>query len=161
MKPTLTHRYLFSKEEIIAALFDVKPTCDYPEIRIDGDEVVIEFVNPKHVEQQLTTPEDDTFPGDQPSKTDDEDERLSPLEYSQKVEQQQRKPAGENEREALDLCGQKIFQTFLEVKTEEAAQRVLLERCHAKSLSELDTVKSWRANFRDVVAEFDMWMRGD
>lgn len=153
MKPTPVHRYLFSKDEIIAALFDVKPSCDYPEIRIDGDEVVIEFVNPKGVEHLLDTPEDDGgFPGDQPSKMDDSDTQRQPEE---------KRTVGDNEREAIDLCNNKAFQTFLEVKTPEAAQRVLLDRTHAKHLGELDTVKSWKANFRDVVAEFDMWMRGD
>lgn len=161
MKPIPVNRYLFSKEEVVAALFDNAPPCEYRDIRVEGDEVVIEFVNPKFVDDvpvKEDVPEDQ-FPGDRQRQDTAADEHLSPLEYAQQ-QQAKRAPAGENEREANGLCASKAFQTFLEVKTEEAARRILLERTHAKAFSEFDTVKSWKANFRDVVAEYDMWMRG-
>lgn len=146
MKPIPVHRYLFSKEEVVAALFDNALPCEYRDVRVEGDEVIVEFVNPKIIDDVPAKPRDPDidFPGDQPA---------APAET-------RRSPAGDNEREADGLCASKAFQTFLEVKTEEAARRVLLDRTRAKVFAELDTVKSWKANFRDVVAEYEMWMRG-
>ena len=147
MKPTPVQRYLFSKEEVIAALFDVTIPCEFKDVRIDGDEVVVEFVNPRVVDQPQPQG------GDQDQAEQPPERPIAP--------EQSRSRAGENEYEAISLCETQGFRTFLEVKTAEAAQRILLERCHAKIFSEFDTVKTWKANFRDVVAEYEVWLRGD
>lgn len=147
MKPTPVDRYVFSQDEVIAALFPSGIPCDSKEIRIVDDEVVIDFVSPRARDPQEVSeaPADDGFPGDI---------------QSAEPEQPPERPHGANEQEATALCAKKAFQTFLEVKTEEAARRILLDRTHAKHFQEFDTVKSWKVNFREIVGEFEAWMMG-
>jgi len=156
MKPTPVHRFYFSQEEVIASLFPSGIPSKAIEMRVDGDELVVDFVNPAIVHQepsaepsiQLGVDDDDGFPGDSPPAGDRKDEDRPPAKV------------GPNEIEARDLCSQRGFQTFLEVRTEEAALKVLLDRCKALDLRSLDTEKYKKAAFRDVVAEYELWLRG-
>ena len=164
MRPTPVHRFYFSQDEVIAALFPSGIPSKARELRMDGDELIVDFVDPAIAsvettsdgvwENRFTTkaevykelqddlPGDRTLPGNAERRQDD------------------RRKIGDNELEADALCGQRMFQTFLEVKTEEAARRIVLERTRARDFGELDTVKSWKANFRDLVGEFEAWKMG-
>lgn len=157
MKPTPVHRFYFSQDEVIAALFPSGIPSKARELRIDGDELVVDFVDPKsdplHADHRHTgiKPESDRPAED----TDDE-----PMGDQRDEDGRPPGKVGPNEQEARDLCQQRGFQTFLEVKTDEAAQRILIEKCKAPDMRSLDTEKYKKAAFRDVVADYELWLRG-
>lgn len=161
MKPTPVSRFYFSQDEVIAALFPSGIPSKSIELRIDGDELVVDFVNPVVV---------DEAPAEEPERPAQEqedgspDDHLSPLEYAQKAKREAAETTtvktGPNEEEARHLCAQRGFQTFLEVRTEEAALKILLDKCRSPDLRSLDTEKYKKAAFRDIVAEYELWLRG-
>ena len=154
MKPTPVHRFYFSQDEAIAALFPSGITSKSIEMRVEGDELVIDFVSPTTVVDADVgldrSAEDagDDFPGDRQSTAEKQDDGRPPAKV------------GPNETEARDLCSQRGFQTFLEVRTEEAALKILLEKCRSPDFRSLDTEKYKKAAFRDVVADYELWLRG-
>lgn len=155
MKPTPVHRFYFSQDEVIASLFPSGIPSKAIELRIDGDELVIDFVNPAVAldvsdDSLDRSAEDagDDFPGDRQSTAGKQDDDRPPAKV------------GPNETEARDLCSQRGFQTFLNVRTEEAALKILLEKCKAPDFRALDTEKYKKAAFRDVVADYELWLRG-
>lgn len=141
-------RYMFTVDEVVAAILPNIGRAREVEIRIDSDGyVVIDIVAPVDRQSAQREPtadevsesrpdaaEDDSFPGDQPSSG-----------------------PGPREDEARGLCRAPLFRAFLEVKTQEAALKVLIERCHVKSLSELDRTRSNGMNLRHVIEEFEAW----
>lgn len=155
MKPTPVHRFYFSLNEAIAALFPSGIPALAREMRIEGDELIIDFISPTVAQDD---PDDgldrsaedagDDFPGDRPSTQD------------KPADNRPAAKVGPNEQEARDLCSQRGFQTFLEVRTEEAAQKILLEKCKSPDFRSLDTEKYKKAAFRDVVADYELWLRG-
>lgn len=154
MKPTPVSRFYFSQDEVVAALFPSGIPSKARELRFDGDELVVDFVNPTLSDIVDDVPlkpdppadEDSDFPGDRPSPEKDE---APPTKV------------GPNEIEARELCAERGFQTFLEVRTEEAAQKILLEKCKAPDFRSLDTEKYKKAAFRDLVGDYEAWLRGD
>lgn len=160
MKPTPVHRFYFSQDEVIAALFPSGIPSKATELRIDGDELVVDFVNPVGAEQaparQTKEPStaDDDFPGDRSVVRRDEDG----VADSRTADSPGK--IGPNEQEARALCAERGFQTFLEVKTDEAALRILLHKCGAGNISEIDTNKYKKSHFRDLVGEYQVWLRG-
>src|SRR5262245_1684058 len=127
-------RYMFTVDEVVAAILPNIGRARELEMRIDTDGyVVIDIVAPVAPAQHQAPGDDDDFPGDQPSKSE-----TPPAQTS---EQSTSDPAGTEpgprEEEARNLCRQPLFRAFLEVKTEEAALKVLVERCHVKALSDL------------------------
>lgn len=155
MKPTPVHRFYFSQDEVIAALFPSGIPSKAIELRVDCDELVVDFVNPTSTDQmpapdpaEHPADQKDDFPGDQRSPSDKPDDDRPPAKV------------GPNEEEARDLCAQRGFQTFLEVRTEEAARKILLDKCRSPDLRSLDTEKYKKAAFRDLVAEYELWLRG-
>ncbi len=163
MKPTPVSRFYFSQDEVVASLFPSGIPSKSVEFRLDGDELIVDFVDPKadplhdtHTHKGVQPSDDherpapdpaDDYPGGRPSPSDKQEDRPAAK-------------VGQNEIEARDLCAQRGFQTFLEVRTEEAALKVLLDKCKAPDLRSLDTEKYKKAAFRDVVADYELWLRG-
>lgn len=160
MKPTPVSRFYFSLDEVTASLFPSGIPSKSIEMRVEGDELVVDFVSP-------TTPDMETVAGAVPpgSQDPESEEREdfpgdSPSSADQQVDDRPPAKVGPNEQEARDLCSQRGFQTFLDVRTEEAAVKVLLNKCRAPDLRSLDTEKYKKAAFRDIVGEYEVWLRG-
>ncbi len=148
MKPTAIDRYSFTVDEVVAAIL---PNVGYRremELRIDADGYVV--IDIAHAPGRTTestgaeTPaKGEDLPGDSPPPAPDE----TPAE----------RPQGEAEQEARALCATPLFRAFLEVKTEEAALRVLPGRCHVEKIEDLDRTKSKALNLRYLIEEFEAW----
>ncbi|MCV9960797.1 hypothetical protein OIU34_02695 [Pararhizobium sp. BT-229] len=147
MKPTAVDRYTFTADEVLAAIL---PNVGYRrefELRIDADGyVVVDIV--QQPGQSAPAPEADDAIGDVAQ------EQAPPPE---EPEQPPERPQGEAEQEARSLCATPLFRAFLEVKTEEAALRVLPGRCHVEKLEDLDRTKSTALNLRYLVEEYEGW----
>ncbi|NEH72333.1 hypothetical protein [Rhizobium leguminosarum] len=141
-------RYMFTVDEVVAAILPNIGRARELELRVDADGyVVIDVVAPvapaePPAQRQETPAGDDTFPADRPSQA-------APASASAEP--------GPKESEARILCGTPLFRAFLEVKTEEAAARILIERCHVQRLTDLDRTRSNGMNLRHVVEEFEAW----
>lgn len=145
MKPTAVDRYTFTVEEVVAAILPNVGHRAEMELRLDADGyVVVDIV-------ALAD-----RPAAAPADTNQEERK--PSERQEQPASQER-PAGPGpaEQEARNLCITPLFRAFLEVKTEEAALRVLPERCHVKTLADLDRTKSTALNLRYLVEEFEAW----
>ncbi len=145
MKPTVIDRYAFTVDEVVAAIL---PNVGYRremELRIDADGyVVIDIAHAPSLTVEAAPPaKGEDFPGDSSPPAPSE----PPAE----------RPQGEAEQEARALCTTPLFRAFLEVKTEEAALRVLPGRCHVEKLEDLDRTKSKALNLRYLVEEFEAW----
>ncbi len=152
MRPTPVHRFHFSIDEVIAAIFPSGIPAQGREMRVEGDELIIDFVNPKidplhsgpAVDgEQLSHNHDDDLDGDRTVSDGAKPAKLGPVA-----------------EEASELCKERGFQTFLEVKTEEAAVKILFDRLRITHWGDIDTNKYKKAEFRDLVGEYQVWLRG-
>ncbi len=145
MKATPVDRYTFTVEEVVAAILPHVGHRREVDLRVDLDGyVVVDIVQP--LDQHGSAKPDQEPPARQAQPP-------APVDYDVPP----RAEPGPAEREAINLCGQPLFRVFLEVKTEEAAQKVLAERAHVAHLSELDRTRSHALNLRHVVEEFEAW----
>lgn len=144
MKATPVDRYTFTVEEVVAAILPHVGHRREVELRVDIDGyVVVDIVQPL----------------EQPRVAEQEHEPASSVDAPapEANETPTRIEPGPAELQAIALCGQPLFRAFLEVKTEEAAQKILAERAHVARLSELDRTRSHALNLRHVVEEFEAW----
>lgn len=145
MKATPVDRYTFTVEEVVAAILPNVGHRREVELRIDLDGfVVVDIVQP--LDQHGSA-----RPEQQPTSQQAEPPAPAGNDVAPRGE------PGPAEREAINLCSQPLFRAFLEVKTEEAAQKILAERAHVARLSDLDRTKSHALNLRHVVEEFEAW----
>lgn len=147
MKPDIIQRFRFSSEEAIAALLPNIPPSQYREIRIDGEELLIELVNPKGsgdvLPEQQEQPKD-AAPEGQPAPDLQEH---GPLESM-----------------VLGLLEVPAFIKWGKCETREEAEKKLLGRFRVERLSDLDTDKASKhiiADVHDVAARFNAWMEGN
>lgn len=162
MNPTPVSRFMFTVDEVVAAVLPNVGHCREMEMRIDADGyVVIDIVNPQShdaihadapAEEPPSAAQEDDFPGDQPLPSSP-----PPAQEPADREQEQRQEPGPRQREALGLCQQQLFRAFLGAKNEEAAIRILTEQCHVRELADLDRGRSNGMNLRHVVEEFEAW----
>ncbi|MDH6273641.1 hypothetical protein [Rhizobium leguminosarum] len=140
-------RYMFTVDEVVAAILPNVGRARELELRVDADGyVVIDVVAPVApaeplAQKQEIPADDDTFPANRPSQ----------------AAQPASAEPGPKESEARILCSTPLFRAFLEVKTEEAAAKILVERCHVQRLADLDRTRSNGMNLRHVVEEFEAW----
>lgn len=148
------HRYMFTVDEVVAAILPNVGRAREVEMRIDADGyVVVDIVAPSSgaapQQRPAEAPQTDgDFPGDKPAPVS----TSSPAGPAT-----DRGAPGPTEEEALVLCRTPLFRAFLEVKTEEAAVKVLAGRCRVADLAELDRSRSNGMNLRHVVEEFEAW----
>jgi hypothetical protein len=140
-------RYMFTVDEVVAAILPNVGRAREIEMRIDADGyVVVDIVAPSSAGAVQSAPAtlqaDEDFPGDAPPPTMQEQPAGTP---------------GPKEEEARELCSTPLFRAFLEVKTEEAAIKVLAGKCHVAALSDLDKTRSNAMNLRHVVEDFEAW----
>jgi hypothetical protein len=154
---------MFTIDEVVAALLPNVGRSREVELRVDADGyVVVDIVAPvqalqsTHLEPTADgvrevrphTKEEDDFPGDRPSQVDSDTSQPSDPAGTE---------LGPREEEARSLCSLPLFRAFLEVKTEEAALKIMAERCHVRSLADLDRTRSNGMNLRHVIEEYEAW----
>lgn len=134
---TDVHRYLFDMEDVLAQLFDVVPLSQSVEYRIDGSELVIDFVVPEHEERGsgegfIDLEKEDDPVEDSPGDTDageaeNQEEEKSPNlpadEQGDPPDEERPVDAPENAQaatlgpkalEAKEFLGQKLVNFFLD-----------------------------------------------
>ncbi|EJB02948.1 hypothetical protein Rleg9DRAFT_1763 [Rhizobium leguminosarum bv. trifolii WSM597] len=147
-------RYMFTVSEVVAAILPNIGRARELELRVDADGyVVIDVVAPAQRAEH---------PAGQREPTEDEVRDMRPdsppaSDRPAKSEQEPASGPGPKETEARGLCALPLFRAFLEVKTEEAALKVLVERCHVQRIEDLDRTRSNGMNLRHVVEEFEAW----
>lgn len=152
MTAIAVERYMFSVDEVVASILPNIGRAREVELRVDADGyVVIDVVAPSEPkvpahENHSAPPQEDT-PESRPDET----------AGSEETSEQTVPETGQREEEARGFCRTPLFRAFLEVKTEEAALKVLAERCHVKSLTDLDRTRSNGMNFRHVREEYEAW----
>jgi hypothetical protein len=143
---------MFSVDEVVAAVLPNVGRAREIELRVDADGyVVIDIVAP--AERQAAQPVGQREP------TADEVREGRPDTKPEADQPGDAPPSepGPREEEARGLCRTPLFRAFLEVKTEEAALKVMAERCHVQGLPDLDRTRSNGMNLRHVVEEFEAW----
>jgi hypothetical protein len=144
-------RYMFSVDEVVAAILPNVGRAREVELRIDADGyVVVDIVAP--VEKSAERLEDQRPPADEAREPQIQTDR-----QSEQPDTRGPTDPGPREFEARRLCGIPLFRAFLEVKTEEAALKVLANRCHVQQLADLDRTRSNGMNLRHVTEEFEAW----
>ncbi|UDF29315.1 UNVERIFIED_ORG: hypothetical protein LHK14_17650 [Roseateles sp. XES5] len=145
MKPTPVERYTFTVEEVVASILPNVGHRSQVELRIDADGYVVVDITPPADRRAAAAPSTEGL-------------ARQPSAGSQQPAQETRPEGpGAAEQEARALCATPLFRAFLEVKTEEAALKILPERCHVKALADLDRTKSTALNLRYLVEEFEAW----
>lgn len=144
-------RYMFSVDEVVAAILPNVGRAREVELRIDADGyVVVDIVAP--MEKSAESANDQ-----QPTAGEVRDPQPQRDSKSEMPESRGSTEPGPRESEARRLCGTPLFRAFLEVKTEEAALKVLADRCHVQQLADLDRTRSNGMNLRHVTEEFEAW----
>lgn len=135
MTPQVIHRYEISLREAIEALLgEAVGDCERMDLRVDGDAVIVDIVGPA----DTPTPAPATPPAPPPAE--------------------EKRKGGDLARKAGILCGEKGFQAFAEVKTQEAAKAFVYQRCGIESRVDLDHDTEAALRFRDLTAEYDAWL---
>lgn len=145
-------RYMFTVDEVVAAILPNVGRAREIEMRIDADGyVAVDIVAPMApATSAAQTPQRSTTPAQ------GHDDLLADAPAQLPREQPAATP-GPKEEEARDLCRMALFRAFLEVKTEEAALKVLTAKYHVAALSDLDKTRSNAMNLRHVVEDFEAW----
>ncbi|MBX5253385.1 hypothetical protein HJC03_23735 [Rhizobium sp. NLR4b] len=142
-------RHMFTVAEVVAAVLPNVGRAREIELRVDADGyVVIDIVAPAAAQ-----------PAGQKEPTADEIRECRP-DTKAGPDGSTNPPASEpgpREDEARGLCRTPLFRAFLEVKTEEAALKVMADRCHVQRLADLDRTRSNGMNLRHVIEEFEAW----
>lgn len=144
-------RHIFTVEEVVAAILPNVGRGRELELRIDTDgNVVVDIVKSFAEQAPAARHREPTTDEVRESRPDTKQDADFPGD-------QQTSALGPREEEARGLCRTPLFRAFLEVKTEEAAVKVMAERCHVKQLADLDRTRSNGTNLRHVVEEFEAW----
>lgn len=145
-------RHMFTVEEVVGALLPNVGRAREIELRVDAEGyVVVDIVAP--ADRQASQPA-----GQRAPTADEVREGRPDAPVNDEFPGDQKTTApGPKETEARDLCKTALFRAFLEVKTEEAALKVMAERCHVQQLHDLDRTRSNGMNLRHVVEEFRAW----
>lgn len=134
MKPENVQRFRFSTAEIIAAMMPNVPRSEYQEIRVEGDEVLIEIVNPKG-----------------------EDAPQRPAVHDAPS-------MGPNEALIRKCLSEPAFLKFGKVETVEEAETKLLHRMGISAFSDLDNgvaTKHALAELQNITGRYAVWLQGN
>lgn len=140
MTPTIVHRYTVALSDVIGAIVDVGD-CLKIDAVIVGENLVIDVVEPaaaakaedfKEVDEPETPPETPPSP---PARK-----------------------GGPLAQRAGILCGEGAFQVWAEVKTAEAAKQFIYAKCGIESRVDLDHEEEAAAKFRELSADYDVWL---
>lgn len=150
MTSSNVQRYIFTPEEVAQALLPNIPAREEIQVRFNDGYVEIDIVNPRASPTETKERSPD-------AAADAAEEQAADPEPEPKPEEKPERKIGRNEQAAIEMIGQKGFQAFLEVKTEEAARNILLKRCGVDSLEKLDNNKTAAAQLHEIDAEFEAW----
>lgn len=158
--PEIVHRYYFSKGEVIAALFANSPACEFTDVAVVGDEVIVEFAGPKNDPVDAGEMQDKTEVPPPEAPPEDKQAPSAPDETMPPPE----RPKGRIEQEALALCEDNLFRIFCQERGGSDPVEFVREKCRVADLAMLDAGSSQKyavSRFRDLSADFDVWARGD
>jgi hypothetical protein len=128
----LVHRHTFTIADAVSALLPDVGDCDSWQIRVEGDQLVIDVVAPasKPVEK-INTPAPEA------------DRKGGPLAQRAGI-----------------ICGEKGFWTFAGVRSSDEAAIWLREQCGIKSRVDLDHEAAAAAAFHEVDRRYRLWLEG-
>lgn len=150
MTPTVIHRHTFALNDAVEALLgEAVGDCQGWSLRVDGDQVVIDVVNPAQgvrFENAKNAPPADENPKD--ANEVDPDSEPEPLK------------GGPLAKKAAMLCDKKAFQTFMDAQGAGEAADAIRVACGVKSRAELDHVEAAATKFHDIDRRFSLWQDG-
>ncbi len=168
MTPTLVHRYSWPIREAIEHLLDeVVGDCTAWQVRIEGEEIVIDVVEPGPMFSN-----DDGSPNREivDRSAEKRSEVGTSLNKNPKPDMAAAEPpprkGGALARQAGIICGEKGFWTFIAKKcgvTIESADEAafwLKERCGVASRIDFDHDEAKAANFREIARHYGLWLDG-
>jgi hypothetical protein len=176
MTPQLVHRYAFPVREVIEHLLgDAVGDCEAWNIRIEGDEVVVDVVGPAEVtfrvgdyeytvdgrsdpkpETATETRIEERAASDAPSPV----EEPQPASSGSPVGQADELKGGPLAQRAAIACGERGFWTFLGVDSADAARTWILQRCAISSRRMLDHDTAAAGIWRKVDGNYRLWLEG-
>jgi hypothetical protein len=146
------HRYSIPTSEIVRSLLDVGD-CQEIQTYLVGENLVVDVIEPSNwsIEEQLkfdAEMDELVAPREKPPLA--EPEHQSEPEHARK--------GGDLAKRAGILCGEKAFQVWADVPTSDAAKAFIYHRCGIESRVDLDHEPEAAAKFRDMIAEYDVWL---
>lgn len=151
----LVHRHTFTIADAVSALLPDVGDCDSWQIRVEGDQVVIDVVAPasKPVEK-INTPAPEADREDGQATTEP-----NMPENMQAAAKPERKGGALAQRAGI-ICGEKGFWTFAGVRSADEAATWLREQCGIKSRVDLDHEATAAAAFHEVDRRYRLWLEG-
>lgn len=149
MSPTIVHRHSWPIREAIEALLDsnVGDAARW-EMRVDGDQLVVDIVAPV-MAPALAPAEEDIA-------------ELSSNETAKSITQdpEPELKGGALARRAAIACGERGFWTFLGVTSADAAKADVCRRCGVTTRKMLDHDERAAAVWNDIDGKYRLWLEG-
>lgn len=168
MTPTLVHRYAWPVREAIEHLLDeVVGDCEAWQVRIEGEELVIDVVEPGPMFSNADGSPDREIIDRSPEKQ--AEVASQPLIISPEPDTAPAEPprkGGALARQAGIICGEKGFWTFLAKKygmmidSVDEATKCLKALCGVESRIDFDYDAGKAANFREIEKTYRLWLEG-
>lgn len=172
MTPQLVHRYSWPVREAIEHLLDdVVGDCAAWQVRIEGEELVIDVVEPGPMFSNADGSPNREIVDRSPEKQAKVEERASNeaakinTAASEADAAPQRK-GGALARQAGIICGEKGFWTFvakrygMTVQSADEAAACLKALCSVTSRIDFDYDEGKAANFREIDKSYRLWLEG-
>ena len=162
----IVHRHTFTIAEAVAALLPDIGDCEEWQIRVDGDAVVVDVVEPADASRS----EEDETAGDNDENTPENNEvDPDPEVSSEQLTDPDPDPDPEPElkggrlaRQAAICCGERGFWTFLGVTNADEAKADVCRRCGIESRKELDAEGNAdaAAAWENIHTKYQLWLGG-
>lgn len=162
----LVHRHTFPVRDVIEMLLDASPEADRWQMRVEGDELVIDIVGPtSNAGAKINTP---------PQSATEAPERATASDRPTTPENEERAPAatepGKDEpeskggrlaRDASMLCQDKTFRLWIDADDADHAREIVLRHCGVESRRLLDHDEAAAGKWREIDRLYAAWMNGD
>jgi hypothetical protein len=144
----IIHRHTFTHAEAAAALIgDALADCERLELRIDGDQIIVDVVEPVSPAVSM----------DAPAPSMDAKPRAEPAEA---LDESNQRKGGPISRKAAMLSGEAGFWKFVNVASKEEAADLIRQKCGIQSRADLDHDEQAAAIFRKMAGNYDLWLEG-
>lgn len=180
----LVHRHTFPVRDVIEMLLDASPEADRWQMRVEGDELVIDIVGPvsakaaTNIQDQFRSPQSASDEGAKintpPQSATEAPGRAIASDRPTTPENEERAPAatepGKDEpelkggrlaRDASMLCQDKTFRLWIDADDADQAREIVLRHCGVESRRLLDHDEAAAGKWREIDRLYAAWMNGD
>ncbi len=141
--------------------------CERIEMRIEGGIVVVDVVEPQaprkpdsaRAEPEAETHADNDVASGRPESAPATEEKTETEDNDTENPDEPELKGGKLAQRAAIMCNAKGFWKFLEVADAEAAKQSIYMICDIASRRELDHNEAAAAEFRNLAAEYEVWLK--